>query len=170
MRRACFGANFTTNSKLPSVAGFETSSSRCIPSNATNNRERIHTDTPGQIPVEDPFQDTADETLNCVFDTVESWVDSHELVDYDGSIQAGVVTLSFGTNGTFVLNKQAPARQLWLSSPISGPSHYTLCKERGDWVDARNGRKLLSCLTSELQSVTGLEGLRFHSARHRHLT
>ena len=33
--------------------------------------------------------------------------------------QSGVLTLSLGLGkGTYVLNKQAPNRQLWLSSPV----------------------------------------------------
>lgn len=33
--------------------------------------------------------------------------------------QSGVLTLSLGiSKGTYVLNKQAPNRQLWLSSPV----------------------------------------------------
>ena len=34
----------------------------------------------------------------------------------------GVMTLSLGDHGTYVINKQAPNKQLWMSSPISGPN------------------------------------------------
>ena len=35
------------------------------------------------------------------------------------SSQSGVLTLALGPGkGTYVLNKQAPNRQLWLSSPV----------------------------------------------------
>ena len=40
--------------------------------------------------------------------------------------QAGVLTLST-PHGTYVLNKQPHNKQIWLSSPISGPKRY-------DWV------------------------------------
>lgn len=32
--------------------------------------------------------------------------------------QQGVLTIKLGKRGTFVLNKQAPNRQIWLSSPV----------------------------------------------------
>ena len=32
--------------------------------------------------------------------------------------QNGVVTLKLGEHGTYVLNKQPPNRQIWLSSPV----------------------------------------------------
>jgi frataxin len=30
----------------------------------------------------------------------------------------GVLTIRLGDKGTFVINKQAPNRQIWLSSPV----------------------------------------------------
>lgn len=33
-------------------------------------------------------------------------------------IQSGVLTLTLGVNGTYVINKQPPNKQIWLSSPI----------------------------------------------------
>lgn len=33
----------------------------------------------------------------------------------------GVIKLALGEHGTYVLNKQAPNKQLWMSSPVSGP-------------------------------------------------
>jgi len=32
--------------------------------------------------------------------------------------QDGVLTVKLGEHGTYVINKQAPNRQMWLSSPI----------------------------------------------------
>lgn len=34
------------------------------------------------------------------------------------SVQQGVLTLTLAGKGTYVLNKQAPNQQIWLSSPI----------------------------------------------------
>lgn len=33
----------------------------------------------------------------------------------------GVLTANTGKAGTYVINKQTPNKQIWLSSPISGP-------------------------------------------------
>ncbi len=38
--------------------------------------------------------------------------------------KAGVLTLCFPPSGTYVLNKQPPNRQIWLSSPVSGPKRF----------------------------------------------
>ena len=41
-----------------------------------------------------------------------------------GGVQQGVLTVRLGELGTYVINKQAPNRQLWMSSPLSGPVRY----------------------------------------------
>lgn len=41
--------------------------------------------------------------------------------------QAGVLTITHPKHGTYVINKQPPNKQIWLSSPISGPKRF-------DWV------------------------------------
>lgn len=38
--------------------------------------------------------------------------------------QSGVLSLTFPPIGTYVLNKQPPNKQIWLSSPKSGPKRY----------------------------------------------
>jgi len=48
-------------------------------------------------------------------------------------LQAGVLTLTFPPVGTYVINKQPPNKQIWLSSPISGPKRY-------DWVVVSEGQ------------------------------
>ncbi|XP_022697403.1 frataxin homolog, mitochondrial-like isoform X3 [Varroa jacobsoni] len=45
-----------------------------------------------------------------------------EVTDADVNLSDGVLTVMLGQNhGTYVINKQTPNRQIWLSSPISGP-------------------------------------------------
>jgi frataxin len=76
--------------------------------------------------------------------------------------QAGVLTLHFPPIGTYVLNKQPPNKQIWLSSPISGPKRYDWVvtgegqneKEgggQGDWVYLRDGSNLNEVFIKELQ-------------------
>lgn len=45
---------------------------------------------------------------------------------------AGVLTVYIDGKGTWVINKQPPNRQIWLSSPISGPRRF-------DWVETGTG-------------------------------
>ena len=78
--------------------------------------------------------------------------------------QAGVLTLAFPPNGTYVLNKQPPNKQIWLSSPITGPKRYDYvllsegqdAKEgtgRGEWVYLRDGSSLTELLEKEIGFV-----------------
>lgn len=76
-------------------------------------------------------------------------------------IQAGVLTLTFPPIGTYVINKQPPNKQIWLSSPISGPKRYDYVilgegqdsKEgtgAGSWVYLRDMSTLADLLLSEV--------------------
>ena len=67
--------------------------------------------------------------------------------------QNGVLTLRMGAAGTFVLNKQTPNRQLWLSSPISGPKRFNWHVERRCWEYARDHTRLTELLNRELCDV-----------------
>lgn len=71
--------------------------------------------------------------------------------------QAGVLTLKFPPAGTYVLNKQPPNKQIWLSSPISGPKRYDWVAEggsanetKGEWVYLRDGSTLRGLIKNEL--------------------
>lgn len=65
-----------------------------------------------------------------------------------------------------MLNQQPPNKQIWLSSPISGPRRYDWVvrgvaarekqKTRGEWVYLRDGGELTDLLNQELQ--LGLDG------------
>lgn len=76
--------------------------------------------------------------------------------------QAGVLTLTFPPHGTYVLNKQPPNKQIWLSSPVSGPKRYDYVRlpdGRLDWVYLRDGSLLTGLLSGELgMKLLGNEG------------
>jgi len=79
-------------------------------------------------------------------------------------LQAGVLNIFAPGIGTFVLNKQPPNKQIWLSSPISGPKRYdwvvegegqnekqeTRTNVNGQWIYLRDGSNLTDLLNSEL--------------------
>lgn len=69
--------------------------------------------------------------------------------------QQGVLTVKLGSHGTYVINKQTPNRQIWLSSPLTGPFRYDY--HEGSWVYHRDGRELLSQLQQELKQLLGSE-------------
>ncbi|KAM3940186.1 frataxin, mitochondrial [Leptodactylus fuscus] len=69
--------------------------------------------------------------------------------DYDVSFGNGVLTVKVGGNiGTYVINKQTPNRQIWLSSPTSGPKRYDWTGK--SWVYAHDGVSLHQLLEQEL--------------------
>jgi len=70
-------------------------------------------------------------------------------------VQQGVLTVKLGSHGTYVINKQTPNRQIWLSSPLTGPFRYDY--HEGSWVYHRDGRELLSQLQQELKQLLGSE-------------
>ncbi|CAI6009919.1 unnamed protein product [Closterium sp. NIES-65] len=63
-------------------------------------------------------------------------------------MQQGVLTLRLGQHGIFVINKQAPNRQIWLSSPQSGPARFDWLPGQG-WVYRRTGTELMSLLQTD---------------------
>lgn len=57
---------------------------------------------------------------------------------------AGVLTVQVEGKGTWVINKQPPNKQIWLSSPVSGPRRFDWIGEDGNegngaWVCLREG-------------------------------
>uniref|UniRef100_A0A8C9BRA0 Frataxin, mitochondrial n=1 Tax=Phocoena sinus TaxID=42100 RepID=A0A8C9BRA0_PHOSS len=61
----------------------------------------------------------------------------------------GVLTIKLGGDlGTYVINKQTPNKQIWLSSPSSGPKHYDWTGR--NWVYSHDGVSLHELLATEL--------------------
>ena len=84
------------------------------------------------------------------FETLaDSLLESLEEEIDDAELQGGVLTID-GDDGTWVVNKHAPTRQVWLSSPKSGARHYAFDEATGLWKDTRGGSDLLTVLSSEL--------------------
>lgn len=67
----------------------------------------------------------------------------------DAELQGGILTVEADA-GTWIINKHAPTRQIWLSSPISGARHYAFDTDAGQWRDTRGGGDLLAALADEL--------------------
>jgi frataxin len=67
----------------------------------------------------------------------------------DAELQGGILTVE-GDAGTWVVNKHAPTRQIWLSSPKSGARHFAFDEASGQWRDTRGEADLLPLLAGEL--------------------
>lgn len=68
-------------------------------------------------------------------------------------MQNGVLTVQLSKNGTYVINKQTPNRQIWLSSPTSGPKRYDYVE--GKWIYHRDGHRLQDLLSEEFSQILG---------------
>lgn len=90
--------------------------------------------------------DSAFETLaDSLLATLEEALGEH----VDAELQGGILTVE-GDAGTWIVNKHAPTRQIWLSSPVSGARHYAFDAAAGQWLDTRGGGDLLVALGDEL--------------------
>lgn len=84
-------------------------------------------------------------------------------------MQSGVLTLKLGDHGTYVVNKQPPNKQIWLSSPFrcdssassdrnltlvgSGPKRFDAAGS--SWVYGRTGETLTGLMRTELGPIFG---------------
>lgn len=111
----------------------------------------------------DGFTDVKFNTAADTFlESIESAVDALEHAEVEEiSCNGGVLTLETAHHGTYILNKQAPNVQLWLSSPISGPHHYdmVILKSEADggeviaWLSDHDGHSLQQKLEQELSET-----------------
>jgi frataxin len=52
--------------------------------------------------------------------------------------------------GTYVINKQSPNRQIWWSSPISGPKRFEYDTTEDKWLNTRDRCDLWDLLAEEI--------------------
>ncbi|KAL0001799.1 hypothetical protein SO802_015580 [Lithocarpus litseifolius] len=67
---------------------------------------------------EDEFHTLANSTIHHFLEKLEEYGDNVEINGFDVDYGNEVLTIKLGDLGTYVLNKQTPNRQLWLSSPV----------------------------------------------------
>ena len=108
------------------------------------------------------YNNAADETLEVIHDALDDVAEGGGGGDKieEVSLSAGVLEIDT-TEGKFVLNKQAPKHQVWLSSPISGPWHFDMVKDEAgvvSWLCDRPEQRhldLYSVLKDEFAQITG---------------
>ncbi|KAI9791818.1 MAG: Mitochondrial chaperone Frataxin [Peltula sp. TS41687] len=123
--------------------------------------------TPTPAPISsDDYNTLADEFFDELVAKLEALQEQRGDVDVEYS--AGVLTLTYPPVGTYVLNKQPPNKQIWLSSPVSGPKRFDWVvlgesmhdKEGtgvGDWLYLRDGETLSDVLRKEIGVSIGFE-------------
>ncbi|RYO83384.1 hypothetical protein DL766_010608 [Monosporascus sp. MC13-8B] len=138
---------------VASSASFSTSSLRALPlSPDVLNRVKPAVITDAQ------YHELSDEYLDNLLSKFETAQDERD--DLDVEYSAGVMNINIGALGTYVINRQPPNKQIWLSSPISGPKRFDYVivsdgqdqKEgtgTGGWVYLRDGTTLNEILVGE---------------------
>ncbi|TMW62925.1 hypothetical protein Poli38472_005543 [Pythium oligandrum] len=103
---------------------------------------------------ENRFMEIAEDTLH----EIMNWLDGIEemLDESDITLSQGVLKIDLGDCGTWVLNRQIPNRQIWWSSPISGPRRYELDAATGKWLNTRDKTELFELLQEEISDATGI--------------
>ncbi|XP_038900573.1 frataxin, mitochondrial [Benincasa hispida] len=104
---------------------------------------------------EGEFHRLADLTIQELQEKLEEYGDKLQIDGFDVDYGNEVLTLRLGNLGTYVLNKQTPNRQIWLSSPLSGPSRFDWDQNSQAWIYRRNKANLLSILETELAQICG---------------
>ncbi|EGO01051.1 hypothetical protein SERLA73DRAFT_121420 [Serpula lacrymans var. lacrymans S7.3] len=99
------------------------------------------------------YHKLSDATMATLLERLEDLLDETGNAAYEVDYHSGVLTLILGNNGTYVINKQPPNKQIWLSSPLSGPKRYDYFPESDDWRYSRDGRSLEDLLHDELGNV-----------------
>lgn len=97
------------------------------------------------------FEVMAEEILETLFDALDDAIGDNADVDLEGSI----LTIELDDGRQYVINKHAPSREIWVSSPVSGAAHYAYDLEAGAWVSTRDASVLTEMLSAELSGVTG---------------
>uniref|UniRef100_A0A8C9ATH8 Frataxin, mitochondrial n=1 Tax=Prolemur simus TaxID=1328070 RepID=A0A8C9ATH8_PROSS len=102
---------------------------------------------------ETTYERLAEETLDSLAEFFEDLADKpYTFEDYDVSFGSGVLTIKLGGDlGTYVINKQTPNKQIWLSSPSSGPKRYDWTGK--NWVYSHDGVSLHELLATELTAA-----------------
>ncbi|XP_074272867.1 frataxin, mitochondrial-like [Silene latifolia] len=104
---------------------------------------------------ENEFHKLADSTIHHLLEKLEEYGDNVDIDGFDVDYGNEVLTLKLGNLGTYVVNKQTPNRQIWLSSPVSGPSRFDWDGSSQAWVYRRNKANLFSVLERELEKLCG---------------
>lgn len=97
------------------------------------------------------FETLAGQTLALIAERLED-----ALVDAaDVEFRGGIVTVACADGRQFVINRHAPSREIWLSSPVSGAVHFARRAE--GWVSTRGPDRLEERLAADIAAATGIE-------------
>ena len=104
-------------------------------------------------------QSTFDRLATALLERFFDRIDADLGDDIDVDYEAGILTLKFADGRTYLLNKHAPNREIWLSSPVSGAWHFAYVAADDVWRSTRPVAQgpddLVAMLQAELAALTG---------------
>ncbi|XP_017094604.2 frataxin homolog, mitochondrial [Drosophila bipectinata] len=112
------------------------------------------------------YERVCSETLDALCDYFEELTENaQDLPGSDVAYGDGVLTVNLGQkHGTYVINRQTPNKQIWLSSPTSGPKRFDFVGSQaaGRWVYKHSGQSLHDLLQQEIPSILKAQSVNFH--------
>ncbi|XP_017034594.1 frataxin homolog, mitochondrial [Drosophila kikkawai] len=134
-----------------------------IPCTSVNANRRfasneIETETTSSSLDSATYERVCSETLDALCDYFEELTENAaDLQGSDVAYSDGVLTVNLGhSHGTYVINRQTPNKQIWLSSPTSGPKRYDFVGGEGGagkWVYKHSGQSLHELLQQEIPNI-----------------
>jgi frataxin len=96
------------------------------------------------------FERRAAEILDSLFEQIED-----QLGDWlDVEMTGGILQIELPDGGAYVINKHAPNREIWVSSPKSGAWHFA-SGDGAAWRSTRGTEELTVLLAAELAAASG---------------
>ncbi|ORX37590.1 hypothetical protein BD324DRAFT_599809 [Kockovaella imperatae] len=106
------------------------------------------------------YERISEQDMDTLHDELEELCEVYAPEDWEVEYSSGVMNLSVPSTGTYVINKQPPNQQIWLSSPLSGPMRFDYGPD-GVWVHHRKSDvtlgRILDKELRDLLSETGVE-------------
>ncbi|KAI5063575.1 hypothetical protein GOP47_0022122 [Adiantum capillus-veneris] len=101
------------------------------------------------------FHKLADELLHHLQERFDELGEECDIDGFDIDYAEGVLTIKLGASCTYVINKQTPNRQIWLSSPVSGPARFDWDTKEQRWIYRRTKAELFGLLEKEVHDLVG---------------
>lgn len=98
---------------------------------------------------ETSFVTIVEATLNRLCVMVET-LDAEDVLEVEQS--SGMLTIELPSGKQFVINRQIPAQQIWLSSPLSGGLRFDYDEDEKIWV-LQDGRRLDTLLKADVETL-----------------
>ena len=98
---------------------------------------------------ETSFVTIAEPTINRLCVMVET-LDEDDILEIEQS--SGMLSIETPSGKTFVINRQIPTRQIWLSSPLSGGLRFDYDEDEKIWA-LSDGRRLDTLLKADLETL-----------------